>query len=337
MGSVIPIVAVEVAPAPPPDGRELEALLRACSRALPAGSCESTTGLNERKDLQIAATARVTWSQGGDALVAVRLGGSDHELTRDLAFAAGDRELERWRSVGLAIATIVDELRVQREAQANPPDADAETSAVSVETKSAPSPQPPAAAAPKTFRSGAERADRSPAPPHDARAPQPASSLEAGALVGTGLSTGVPRAGVYARAARDLSNLPAYVQVRLAYAVLASPGEPSVAWSELALGSGVYLATTSVRLEADAGLQVVRTSASARSPVSGKKDEAGSWLPGVALSSRLAWPSQGVLRVLVGVQGAWVMRELVVTNAGAEIGRVPAYSVGLFLGVRVAL
>jgi hypothetical protein len=338
--SVLPVVAVEVAPAPSPEAPENAILLSACSRALPVGSCESPAGLADRQNVQIAATARVTWDGAGDALVAVRLGLGEPELTRNLVFEPTDRKLERWRSVGLTIATIVDELRIRREAEAaTAPELEPETTPA-IAGPEPPAPVPPRAptaspppVAPTTARSG--RLDASPLPSaHELRA---ASSLEAGALVATGLAAGPARSGIYARAAHDVAGLPAFVQVRLAYSVLTSAGDPSVAWSELALGSGGYWTTTTIRAEADASLQLVWTSASARSPSTGSKDQASTWLPGVAVSGRVAWPSRSALCALAGVHAAWVMREVAVSNAGEAIGRVPAYSVGLFLGVRVVL
>lgn len=336
------MVAVEVAPAPSPGARELAALLRACSRALPVGSCEAAATLADRADLETAAKARVSWDEDGNASVNVRLEGSERDLSRDLSFAADDRTVERWRSVGLAIATIVDELQVQRENE----------QAKAVSTSAADRESEPAT---QTGRASEQRgresaalasepaATATPAKDGGTTGGSPAAplrgsnSFDVGALVATGLAAGTPRSGIYARAAHDLSRLPAFAQVRLTYALLTSSSEPSVTWNELALGGGAFLATSAFRVEAEASLQLVRTSASAPAPDDGAVDHADSWLPGATVSGRIAWPSRSQLSGVAGVQAGWVMREVLVTNAGAELGSVPAYSVGVFAGARLVL
>jgi hypothetical protein len=325
-----PIIAIEVAPAESTDARSLSALLRACSLALPVGSCESASDGEPASPLW--ATARVTWDDTGNAVVTVRLASEQRELSRDLRFVPEDPPLQRWRTVGLTIATIVDELEVRREA---------ETAAMSVpapEEASPPSsvPAPPAHDAPaQTPTMHAE--DK---PFVSASKPQPTGSYpsstaaEVGGVAGTGLARGV-RGGIYARATRDVAGVPALARLRVAY-LLSSSEQPSVTWSELELGGGVYLRLARLRIELDAGVGVVRTTASARSPTSATIDEASSWLPGASLNLHAVWPANASVAGLLGVRGAWLARAVAVSNAGREIARVPAYSVVGVGGVRFA-
>jgi hypothetical protein len=49
----------------------------------------------------------------------------------------------------------------------------------------------------------------------------------------------------------------------------------------------------------------------------------------------VSWPSDAPIGAVFAVNGSWVARELVITNAGQEVGRLPAYTGGLLLGLRV--
>jgi hypothetical protein len=151
---------------------------------------------------------------------------------------------------------------------------------------------------------------------------------------GTGLAGGALRGGVYARGAHDLAGLPAFANVMLAYALSASENPPSVTWTELGLGGGFYFEPAPVRLELSAELELVRTSASARAPAGNAIDSGGRWLPAAGLGVHVVWPARGPLSLLLGARGEWSAREVTVTNAGREIGRAPAYSVGALAGVR---
>lgn len=264
------MVAVEVAPSPSPGAQDLAALLRACSQALPAGTCETRARLVNRDDVEHAAIALVSWEESGAVLVTVRLKDGERDLTRELTFAPADRTRERWRSVGLAIATIVDELRVQRE-EAPPP--------APVEAAASPAPAPtpvPGSVPPQSSLPAAPPTASPPPGPVVApgrKSPQSADSdrnaLEAGAFIGTGVSSGAMRSGIYARAAHDVANLPIFAHGSVAYSLLSSTSTPSVTWSELALGGGAYFVTATIRAEAELSLQLVRTGALARDPDTG--------------------------------------------------------------------
>jgi hypothetical protein len=328
---VLPVVAVQVAPAPPADQRELAALLSACSTALPAGACELKRPAAQ--DPSVTAQAQVTWDERGNALVVVQLDTSSHQLTRDLVFSPRDPELQRWRTAGLTIATMVDELRIEREEQSTPaspppPTPAAETGA---ETPAAP-PEPLPTAAPQPPR-------EHPKPQHRAvEAPRFPSrnALETGGLLALGLDGATPRGGLYAGGLHDMSRLPALALVRVAYQV-SSRDQPSLSWFELGLGGGAYLSLSSFRVEALGALEVVRIMASARAPTSSAVDDAAAWLPAAIVVARGVWPARGAVSGSLGLSGQWIARRVVVTNAGQEAARSSAYSVGLVGGIRFVL
>lgn len=314
-----PFVAVHVEPSPN-DPRELAALLESCSATLRRGTCTAEVGTGEAP----AAVASVRWLDEGNVHIDahVRSEGST-SLTRDLSFSRADARLERFRSVGLAIATMVDALE----------DQSAEAAEVAP-----PSPSPP----PEPQRAETPAMPPKPAAPHAAPpapparpAPEAFESVEVGGLFGTGLRAEAPRAGIYLRAAHDLAALPVFVAVTGSYAVLTSSGSPSVRWTDFAMGGGGRFVAG--RLRAELGVRVLLdyTSATAADPVTSKEDTAGSFIPGVGLEARLAWPERSAIAATLGTEGSLLLREVRITNAGQELGVVRAYNVGLVGGVRL--
>ena len=332
-----PIVVVEVAPAKPANNRELAALLSACSRALPQGSCELRS--NRPASEAPLAVASVVWDPDGNVVLSVRLRDAAHDSTRELTFERQDPELQRWRSAGLTIATIVDELEVKQEAEhaaaaagstATSAADNATQPAGSVTKPPAPQSKPPspaetpAAAAP--VATGEHTAERAPF--------VSATHLELGGLGGSGLTGGRWRGGIYAGGAHDLAGMPVFANVTVGYLLSDTGGEPSVTWTVLGLGGGVYWIASPVRLELNAELQLVLTSASARAPGTNALDTNSRWLPGAAVGARGLWPARGPLSVLVGAEGDWSARQVLITNAGQQIGRAPTYKVGFVGGLR---
>src|SRR5690349_2625762 len=117
------IVVVDVAPSASAP-RETAALLDSCTRALPSGDCRSAEDVGVD---QANAEASVVWSDEWHARIQVRLHGTGLErFERELTFSRGDARLERFRSVGLAIATIVDQSESQRQDSSVPPARNAE-------------------------------------------------------------------------------------------------------------------------------------------------------------------------------------------------------------------
>lgn len=332
MRTMGPTVAVEVAP-PPASPQRLLALLDACSAALPAGSCRSADELAAAP----AASAHVTWIDASNVRIEVEIaGGEPARLTRDFAFESGDPPLQRFRTVGLAIATLVDELRVRNERALAPPDEGASETTPAAPPITAPAPESPQSPvpAPKTPLSASPKAV--PVAPRASRPPENTTGVEVGGLVGTGLVSGPARVGLYLRAVHDVDSLPVYAGLDLAYASLTSSSDPRVTWNEFALGGGVHLSASNLRFELGLSALLRRTHASAADPATGVEDSGDSWLPGLGLTARALWPERSRISLALGANASACMREVSVTNADEEIGRISAYSAALVGGLRLA-
>jgi hypothetical protein len=315
------LVAVHVDPGPS-GSRDVAVLIESCTRALPSGRCYEDAGGAEGAP---TATARVSWLDEWNAHIEARVeAAGPGALTRDLTFAHDDAKLERFRSVGLAIATIVDQLEIQR------------TQAAAAEPPPAPKPPPPASAevAP-TPPPGTPAEDRAAPPTPTSTEPQP-ESVEVGGLLGTGLIGRAPRVGLRVRIAHRLLPSPLFVAASGSYALLATSATPSVSWSDLSLGGGLHFDAASVGLETGASFVLSHASATAPDPATRANDTVTTWLPGLALEARIVWPEGSRLAATMGAEGVWLLKRLRITNAGEEVARVAAYSVGVSGGVRLA-
>jgi hypothetical protein len=86
-----------------------KAMADACSAAVVEGSCVVVPSGGEPGESKAIAT--VSWAEGQrqTALVRVVPSGSKTERERRLVFAPTDPEIERWKAVGFAVATLVGE------------------------------------------------------------------------------------------------------------------------------------------------------------------------------------------------------------------------------------
>lgn len=150
----------------------IEIVLDACNEVIQNGVC-LPEGAAHAEAPRATAVARAD-----DAALVVhievrlRLSEQTSWLMRELRFDAGDPTDERWRSVGLAIATLVGEGERQRTEQAE----------AAPEEPAPPEPTPPEAAPPEP--------PRDLAPSNEARSPAGASPARSGGFVGIGLLTG---------------------------------------------------------------------------------------------------------------------------------------------------
>jgi hypothetical protein len=94
----------------PVEPAEAAFVLEACNAAIVAGSCQVDAAGSEPPE----ALAIVRWSGPEQRRVRIEVGlrEADHSAwsVREIAFAPGDPVRERWRSVGLVVATLVGEL-----------------------------------------------------------------------------------------------------------------------------------------------------------------------------------------------------------------------------------
>jgi hypothetical protein len=155
------------------------ALVDACSRAVSGGACALSTG---SPDQDSPAVAIVTWHDGRTKVrIEVGLRRADHAewLSRSLEFKPEDSEIERFRSAGLVVATLVGDVRAGVRADPEPPhtgEADA----------AGPAPPPPAPAPPPK---------ETPPANSPAHAERVSVALDGALLVGSALDRGAPRLG----------------------------------------------------------------------------------------------------------------------------------------------
>lgn len=329
MWAMGPVVAVEVAPAAPTQ-RQLAVLLDSCSAALPSGTCEWAGAL--APGTNAAATARVEWASARQVRIEVELAdGERAQLTREFTFPRDDPSLERFRTIGLTIATIVDELRAQSAGSETAPASEPERP---VEAQSA-------------GVAGRQNETAVASPPHDVRSGKHGkragpggrrlNAIETGASFGTGLASGTTRIGLWLAAARQLEELPAFARIEVGYAVRTTSGEPSVTWNEFVLGGGFRSSLGEVRADVSGLALLARTAAGATHPQTGVTDRADTWLPGFGLAGRVEWPRASPLAATFGVRALAMLRSVTITNAGTEVARIPAYNVGLVGGLRLGL
>jgi hypothetical protein len=310
----LPVVVIEVAP-PDAHPRFPAELSAACSDAVRRGRCviAGQTPAEEHP----AAVAIVTWDGRQLAVrvqVGVRRAPGTRWLMRDMLFKEADQPVERWRAVGLTIATLVGELpgHGQTAPAAQPP----------------PKPAPP-----KPVR-------RKPPPrplPAPVRAPR--WWIEAGALLGPGLgAAGAPRGGGFAGGAYLLGELPLLAHVSLGYA--ARPADVrglSVQFLTLQAGLGVRLELDAADLELDGrvGASLERVGASATR--SGAEDSGSRLLPALHLGADVGWPARGFVAVVAGAD-AWALESPTrITIEGQPVGKVPGAGVLGRLGLRLRL
>ncbi|HEX7670438.1 MAG TPA: hypothetical protein VF395_12670, partial [Polyangiaceae bacterium] len=119
----MPMVMVEIAP-PEPPADLARALVDACSAAVRVGSCSRADGATAAAVPKGTAAAMVRWETAEGRRVRIEVGvtgeGQPAGRVRSLEFAATDPLVERWRSVGLTIATLAGE--ISRESGAEPPE-----------------------------------------------------------------------------------------------------------------------------------------------------------------------------------------------------------------------
>src|SRR5688572_29259831 len=165
---MLPPVVVDLGPEV--GAREVQIVIEACNRAIAQGVCLPEASTEDELPRAVA-VARAVDEGVRVVRIEVRLASDEGgvPIVRELVFGRRDPLRERWRTVGLAIATLVGEgERARDEArEAEPPP---------------PEPPPPVEAAPEA---PAEPAPPAPAPPpsEPERAPEAAPAEEAAAPV----------------------------------------------------------------------------------------------------------------------------------------------------------
>jgi hypothetical protein len=266
----MPMVMVDIAP-PEPPSELARALLDACSTAVRVGSCSrfdrdlTTGGIPPGT---AAATVRWETADGRHVQIEVGIRGEDQPAprSRSLEFAATDPLVERWRSVGLTIATLAGE--ISRESGAEP-------------LEEAPVPRRPKP------RKGPDTGDRRPEPPSAREPPRREMTRETlwttvAAIAGPGLEDGAWRAGAWADIGWRPTRLPLFARLNLAFA--ARPADSrgvSVQWETVTLGAGGVAGEGRFTLQPRVSASFDSVRAGVTDPATGQKDSGSTAALGV--------------------------------------------------------
>jgi hypothetical protein len=289
---VLPVVAVQIAPAEPAPALEGH-LLAACNAGLSRARCVSAAG----SAAPARAIAVVHWSDAEHVSIEVGLAGDDEPvwLSRELDFSLGDPEAERWRAVGFTIALLVDDPRFWARAEPSQP------------RDVASSEQP----LPGSIDGG------------------PRASLELRGLTGTGLTSGPWRWGGELRLVLPVSN-GFFLSSGVAFA-LASSTAFDVRWFDASIGAGAYAGLVDdvevrVRLE----LLVENVAVTVRQDA--QTDHQDAWVPGGALGADLGWSLSAPWLLSARADVFWVDGSTVIEGGGQRLGVSASLGMLLGLG-----
>lgn len=269
----VPLLFVEL-PAIENDRREAAALIDACTSALVSGSCVLARDAPEGQPSAIAVVA----FPSGDrqrAIIEVgrRRGPNEAWLAQELNFQNADALTERYRSVGLAIATLFHEVEEGRNDR----------------SRSVKSPSEPALVATEPLVMPAATAAR-----------HGPLWLTLGVSGISAASLSLPRWGVHGAASLAPWSPPLSLVVSARYAS-ASPREQfALSWTTLSFGAAAELPLSPIFLRLSAEALLERLAAQARPEDDGPGGHSSEWLGGARLGAQAGWPQHGKLAVVVG-------------------------------------
>ena len=256
---VLPIVAVQIAPAEAPPALE-QLLLEACSTGLERARCVSARRLESQTPRGVAL---VSWEGPGHVSIEVGLGANQGDaplwVSRVLDFSQGDPENERWRAVGFTIALLADDPRFW------PPEPEPESLAV------APIDTPPAEPA-------------GPGPALD-RVPIVA---ELRGLAAAGLLHGPWRWGAEARLAVPLGSV-FVVTGGVGYS-LASDASVDARWFDVSAGIGVRVPSLFADVDARLRFELLAQNVAVTAHLGELTDRNTAWVPGASFGGDLQAP-----------------------------------------------
>ncbi|MEO8181682.1 MAG: hypothetical protein ABI895_22845 [Deltaproteobacteria bacterium] len=336
-------------------------VLDACNAAIVKGTCELDTTAAEAP--RAVAIVRLLGSEGRSVRIEVGLREADRDSwsVRALEFAAQDPARERWRTVGLVLATLVGELEAAEEERqtqdgSGPPGtrgaapaaaSDRVRGAAEASTAKAapPRPQPttgPAVASPDDARTRGDAPPiASPTQTQDAGShalvphaaiPRPGVFVGVGILSGPGAGIrplrwgGGARGGWISRGGWALSAAADYSQVSF------DAGEIEVAWWRATVGPG-YRAWLSERWSLDLGLEVglrnLRVAPSAAGSI-----RSSAWSPLGAAHLEAWWQTLASGGAWAGLTMSSIGRETRLIDRGSEVDVVlPAAEFHAALGL----
>ena len=308
-----PTIAVDL-PAADVASPYAQTLLDACTLGTQS-LARCVTG-QENADDQGLAVAIVTWNgparTGAHVEVGLRAGVEQRWRARDLVFSAVDPEVERWRTVGFAIATIAGDL---------------------VDRERAESRREPTLPAP-----AAEHASHETPPADDSRDSSPRSWLDALFSVEAAAGSS-PAFGGEMRFARSLSPDSVFVTAGAACTVRRlDPDRLQI----LRLGASTGIGLVALRLgdrlrftvRAGAALQLVEVTGT--EPVTGASAQVGRWIAGLEEGRDGSWMASPRVGFVAGVQAGEATGAVDIRGKGQLLARLPAVGWVGQGGVRIA-
>jgi hypothetical protein len=291
---VIPIVAVQIAPAAPMPALE-EQLLAACNAGLEHARCVPASAVAGEKPHGVAL---VSWDGTAHVSIEVGLANGDSPVwvSRELSFAGEDPEIERWRAVGLTIALLSDDPRVWPE----PPEPAA---APAVEVSLPVDVAPGAAELPGAVQSSLEPSG---------------ATLELGGLAGTGVVSGPLRLGAELRLAIPVWSV-FFATGSVSYA-LASDTSIDVRWFDVRLGLGVALGSPFASVDVRARLELLGENVAITERRAGESARDDAWVPGVSLGGDLLWSPDERWLLFARADVFWLDGATGIVSAGERAG-----------------
>lgn len=337
------------------------ALVQACSASLAQGSC----ALGEAADETLVATATVKWADAAERRVEITVvprRGQPNGHAKTLHFRPVDPRAERWRSVGLTIATLVRELtpaaaqpvedgaraeggQPPASSSASPPSTTAGESAASAEPPGGKQEEVPANAResdvePRPEADPAADTSDAPAPSHRTarRSPRTASWIDVGAVGGPALESGSLRAGGFVALGVAPFAWPFFARFSLSHQVLASgPSGLGARFTALSAGAGVALALKGTELvfEPRALLLVERLGVTLTDE-DGRSDDGSQWSPGAGAGAALVW-ERGWASPALGADVTWRGQPTDIAKRNEVVATVPGVDWSVHAALRFFL
>lgn len=339
------LIVIEIA-APKVSDDALAVLVSACSRAARDAECVLARNAS---DEQPAAVAIVSL-QSEDKMrveVGVRRGDHDSWRTKDFAFLAADKSMDRWRAVGFAIGTL---------AESNPAPEDETPARIGPATagpSASPSPSPGSSSTTPAASSTAPAASSTapavvvdePAPEAPAAAKRKRSSgtqvfIGAAAIFGPGLEGDAPwRVGSALNVDLALAHAPLFLTIggSAATRLGAGSGDVSTRWFDVSLGAGVPLLGPLQASGLEFRAQVLAEYFDAHASVDGASQTMYRWTVGLqgAFGGRLQIVPD--LLLTAELQAAGLSGETVVLVGGESVGSSASFRYLGSVGLRVRL
>jgi hypothetical protein len=339
----MPIVAVELAtPAPP--AAMARALLDVCSASVREGTCVLSTEATAEPRL---AVATVTWSDATERNVSIEVhltSGDTSARTRTIAFKDSDVRLERWRSAGLTIATLVGDALAPKTAGggAESPTPVGVASFGGEETPHGPDAAkpaeqgapPPTLEPPPTVEAARAPSDHAPSGPSGGTSLPHTVWAGLSGTAGPGLDEGAWKFGALVDVAYRPTPLPVFGRISFEYATRGTDSQGlSVQWQTVTLGAGGVLGHGALRLEPHLAFGVENVHAGATDPATGTH-ESGNQL-GVSFHGGI----DGILQlsrlgIVAFLQGKQALAPTRIVVKGEPAGTSPATGWGFGIGVR---